>query len=72
MSTPLSTCWRVHHRAMSVECSVTDAPAGAQFTIGWSTEDVTVLDAPRDARAAIARSRRVHEELVRDGLADLL
>lgn len=72
MSTALSTTWRVHRHAPDVECTVLDSPAGPQFAIGWSPDDATVLDAATDARAAVARGRRVREALMRDGLADVL
>jgi hypothetical protein len=72
MSFALSSRCRVPRHASDVECTVLDAGAVPRFSVGWSTDDAAIVDAASDARAAIARSRRVREALVSDGRADLL
>lgn len=72
MSSSLSSTRRVREPAGEVECTVLDAPTGPRFSIGWSPDDTTVFDAASEARAAVARGRRVREALLREGRADVL
>jgi hypothetical protein len=52
---------------------VLDATAsGPTFSIGWTPDDAAIFDAASDARAAMARCRRVREAMVSDGRSDLL
>jgi hypothetical protein len=72
MFTALSAIWRAHRQSRDVECTVHDAPAGPRFAIGWTLDDATTFDSPSDARAAMARGRRVRDELIASGHGDLL
>ena len=71
MSRALSTTWRVLRHAREVECTVLDAPAGPRFSIGWPPHDAVIFETASDARAAMARSHRVRDELVASGCGDL-
>ena len=72
MFNDLSSHRRVPRQTHDVECTILDAPSGPQFSIGWSPDDASIVGAACDARAAMARSRRVRDELVAYGFGDLL
>lgn len=72
MSMALSAIWRAHRHVRDVECTVHDAPSGPQFAIGRGPDDTTVFEAASEARAAMARSHRVRDELVARGHGDLV
>jgi hypothetical protein len=72
MSIALGTLWRVPRHVLDVECTVLDAPAGPLFAVRWSPVDEAVLESVSDARALMARSRRVRDQLVASGCGDLL
>jgi hypothetical protein len=72
MSIALSTLLRVPPYLRDVECTVLDAPAGPLFSVRWSQVDEVILESVSHARAFVARSRRVRDELVAQGCGDLL